>query len=578
MDVSPHWYALAVVTTLLNGFTFGFIARRESNRVLKRWAWAWLSWGLAAASLTALGSPEERPLLAVVCGLLWVLSALCFLAGAYDFAERPMPRVWYAVGAACALLGIGIGVGPNGAQGMGPLVLFQSVGLGATGALLLRRARHRAGAWISGAALVALGVHLLDAPLLVTRPALFLWGFALAIALQVLAALGMLMLHYEHARQALLETQRVSEEQRRMEALGRIAGGVAHDFNNMLAVMLGELELARMEPPTHEGLEETLSAIEEAVQRAARLTAQLLAFGRQSVLRPHTTDIRAVVESTLDLLKKVVPENIQLKFECGEGPFTASMDQALLEQIALNLVTNARDAISGQGHIVVALSRSAQPEETVHLRVTDDGIGMDAGMMQRIFEPFYTSKGTGRGTGLGLASVQGAVTQLGGSIRVHSQPGRGSSFEVVLPWVAPRAREELRAAPHAVGTARILVVDDDEGVRRLTLEMLKRAGHKAEQACDGAAALELLQRNRYDLVISDVVMPHMGGLELFAHVEKLHPETKLLLTSGYPFQSEKPIAYPLLAKPFRRVDLLDAVARQVTPLRARNMRSHAATG
>lgn len=433
MDVPLPWYALAIVTTWLNGSTLGFLAWRERHGALRSWAIAWLAWGVAVVPLAALGDPEAHPLIGVLCGLLWVVSTLGFLRGAYQLRDRSVPRSWYAIAGACATLALMLGVGPRGAVGMVPLVLFQSIGLSSTGVVIIRGGRGRAGAWLCGGALVGLGLHVLDAPLLTSHPALFLWGFVVAIALQVLAALGMLMLYYEHARAALLEAQRALEAQRRIEALGRIAGGVAHDFNNMLTVMRAHVELIRVQGETAPGTRASLGAMEDAISRAARLTAQLLAFGRRSVIRPRAIDIADVVADTLELLRKLVPERIELQLHRGEGSYVASLDQALLEQIVLNLVTNARDAIDDQGHIVVELERVDVPSSTVVIRVSDDGAGMDEAVKARVFEPFITSKPEGQGTGLGLASVQGAVSQLGGEVRVESEMGRGSTFEVLLP-------------------------------------------------------------------------------------------------------------------------------------------------
>ena len=449
---------------------------------------------------------------------------------------------------------------------MVPLVLFQSVGLIATGVVMIRAHARWAGAWLCGVALVGMGMHVLDAPVFAGRPALFAWGFLLAVVLQVLTAVGMLMLHYERARAELLATQQALDENRRIEALGRVAGGVAHDFNNMLTVMQGYVALMRpgLDSPTE--LDDSRLAIQEAIERAGRLTKQLLAFGRRSVLQPQAVDVREAVESTMDLLKKVIPKNIELRLRSAEGAYVALMDRTLLEQIVLNLVTNARDAITGQGCILVEMERRDVPGPSLLIRVVDDGVGMDEGVMKRVFEPFFSTKPVGRGTGLGLASVQGAVSQLGGAIRVQSQLGGGTTFEVSLPWIAATPSPTPIADSVTPRPLTILVVDDDDKVREVTVKMLRSGGHTVEQASDGQAALELIRAKAYDLLVSDVVMPRMGGLALSDEARKLRPEMAMLLASGYPLDG-RPDAdkVSFLSKPYRPSELLDHVARLAAP-------------
>lgn len=435
MGVPLPWMAVAAVVTLVNGGTLGFVARREHDKSLRLWAIAWIAWALAVVPLVVIGGASAdapAPLAGVLCGLLWVASTLSFLAGTYELSQRRMPPLWYVIAAGCAVFAIGIGIGSGGTLGMVPLVLFQCVGQFATGVLIVRGAKGRAGGWLAGLALIGLSLHVLDAPLTMTHPALVPWGFVVATALELCTALGMLTLHYERARDELLETQRALERTRRIEALGRVAGGVAHDFNNMLTVMQGNLDLLRM-GRADGGSTEELDEMQSAIRQATRLVAQLLAFGRRAPVQAEPIDVGHVVEGTVDLLRKIIPKGIDVAFRADGGPFEASLDRALLEQIVLNLVTNARDAITTSGHITVTLDRAASREAMARLRVEDDGAGMDEHVLARLFEPFFTTKEVGRGTGLGLATVQGSVTQLGGRIQVDSQPGRGTKFEVFLP-------------------------------------------------------------------------------------------------------------------------------------------------
>jgi CheY-like chemotaxis protein len=303
----------------------------------------------------------------------------------------------------------------------------------------------------------------------------------------------------------------------------------------------------------------------EAVERAARLTKQLMAFGRRSVLVPHAIDVRDVVAGTLALLRKIIPASIDLELRGADAPLLASMDRTLVEQIVLNLVTNARDAIAGQGHIQVELERRQGPPEALVLRVVDDGQGMDDGVVKRVFEPFFTLKPLGRGTGLGLASVQGAVSQLGGTISVQSRIGSGSTFEIMLPLIAATPERAVNVQGPAPSRLEILVVDDDERVRSITALILRRAGHHVMEAADGHTALQLIRATPYDILISDVVMPRLGGTEVVDEARRLRPGMALVLASGYPHDGTRDAGnLTFLPKPYGASELLAHVARVVT--------------
>jgi len=560
VGLSLAWFVVAVSTTAITGAALGYIAWRENDRALKLWSAAWLSWAVAGVSLMIIGEQQAPPLAAVLSGLVWVASALFFLRGTYVFAGRELPRLWYAVAALAVASAISLGMGPAAPTGMIPLMLFQSVGLLVTGVLLVRSERRHTGAWLAGGALVLLALHVLDAPLLAHHPYWFQWGFVLATALQMVAALGMLMLYYEQARVRLLATERALEETRRLETLGRVAGGVAHDFNNVLTIVRGHLDLMRL---TQQSLQnEHLSAIEAAIDQAGRLTRQLLAFGRRSVLQTETADVQAVIGETLQLLAKVTPRNIRLRFSAKPDDYRARLDRVLLEQIVVNLVTNARDAIVGNGEIHVELARVESTPPTLMLRVDDDGLGMDEETKHRIFEPFFTTKRPGQGTGLGLASVHGAVTQVGGVIKVESQLGRGTRFEVRLPWLLPVSSSDAQSAASAHRPLDVVVVDDEDRVREITCKMLESGGHRVREATNGRHALEVLAEGPCDLVLSDVVMPEVSGVDLAREVATRFPATLVVLTSGHPFDErldEARVAF--LPKPFERQALLDEIAR-----------------
>jgi signal transduction histidine kinase len=432
MGAPLPWLALTAAVTAINGLTLRYLAGRERSAACGFWSRAWLAWAAATVPLMLLeqSPPFSPPFLAL--GLLWVASAIQFLHGSYALVGKPVPRAWYGIAVAAAVTALALALVVRQPLAMAPLALFQCCGLVGAGVVVVAKARGHAGAWLYGSALLLLGLHVLDAPLVMRFPQLVPWGFSLALSLEVLAALGMVVLHYEQARLQLVVAERTLERARRAEALGRVAGGVAHDFNNMLMVLGAHLDSLRSEEAPTTAVEEAIGGIDEVVQRGSRLTRQLLVFGRRAEAQRAPLDVRELVQSTLELLEKVVPKRIALQFRCENGEYHALLDRSLLEQIMLNLVTNARDAIDGAGTISVELEPSADQSRIV-LRVSDDGVGMDDAVVRRIFEPFFTTKGDERGTGLGLASVEAAVTRLGGTIGVTSAPGVGTRFEVTLP-------------------------------------------------------------------------------------------------------------------------------------------------
>jgi len=435
MGVPLPWLALSAAVTLISGAIMGYLARREQSKALWLWACAWFSWGAAAIVLMAVRPPPESSPCFLLCGLFWAGSSLCFLSGTYELVARRVPRAWFFVAGACVALSLLLALTSTSDRpvAMAPLVSFQCIALLATGVVAFRRKRGHAGALLYAVAMIALALHLLDAPILASSPRFFLWGFAIALALEVVAALGMVVLYYDNARAQLLEAQRALEHKRRIEALGLVAGGVAHDFNNMLTVLHGHLDLLRDNESDELSRTVSLTVMEQCLRQAGRLTAQLLTFGNSGGSSKQALDVREVVESTLALLKKSIPTHIQLAFRCEDGAHLIHGDRALVEQIVLNLVTNARDAIADAGLISVDIASADDTKAAVLLRVTDSGAGMAPELMSRMFEPFFTTKGPGKGTGLGLTTVQEAVSRLGGRLHVESRPGAGTTFQIFLP-------------------------------------------------------------------------------------------------------------------------------------------------
>jgi two-component system, cell cycle sensor histidine kinase and response regulator CckA len=335
----------------------------------------------------------------------------------------------------------------------------------------------------------------------------------------------------------------------KMEAVGLLAGGIAHDFNNLLTVISGYTEiLLRRLGRQGEGSRE-IAEVSKAADRAARLTRQLLAYSRKQVLEERALDLNDIVTETHTMLARVIGENIEFSTTLGENLGSISADAGQIEQIIMNLVVNARDAMPELGKLLLETSNATvtdvspdrgpdAPGDYVVLAVTDTGAGMDDATVSRIFEPFFTTKERGAGTGLGLATVYGIVKQSGGHIDVESEPGVGTTFRLYFPRVAeePGAFSPKPADERSLmGSETVLLVEDEEALRDLAKEMLETYEYTVLLASNGTAALELVQNHPdpIDLLMTDLLMPKMGGIELAKQLSVLRPKMKILYTSGY---------------------------------------------
>jgi hypothetical protein len=350
----------------------------------------------------------------------------------------------------------------------------------------------------------------------------------------------------------MTERQELEEELRqshKMVAVGQLAGGIAHDFNNLLTVISGYAEiLDRRAGREGEGSRE-LVEIGKAAERAAELTRQLLAYSRKQALKPRVLDLNDLVAEVQAMLERLIGEHIEFSTTLAEDLGSISADNGQIEQIIMNLVVNARDAMPDGGtllletrNLTLADSANRRPDMTpgdyVVFAVTDSGEGMDAATVARIFEPFYTTKERGAGTGLGLSTVYGIVTQSGGYIEVESEPGAGTSFRLYFPQVAEEAEAFSPTLPDErplTGSETILLVEDEEMLREVGREMLEMYGYTVLLAGDGAAGLELAQHHPdpIQLLMTDILMPKMSGTELAAQLSTLRPKLKVLYTSGY---------------------------------------------
>lgn len=407
------------------------------------------------------------------------------------------------------------------------------------------------------------------------------------LQLEAAAAVTAPILHamLETARQKL--SQRALEEQLRqaqkMEAVGRLAGGVAHDFNNMLTVISMNAKLLLSDLPAESPMREELEEIHEAAMRSVDLTRQLLAFAREQPVAPKVVDLNAAVQSMLKMLERLIGEHVTIVWKPADLLCPLELDPSQIDQILANLCLNARDAISDVGEIRISTenvvfdvhtrmhSAGVRPGHYVRLSVSDNGCGIEPQALPLLFEPFFTTKEVGKGTGLGLATVYGAVHQNGGFIEVDSEVGSGSTFRIYLPRREPTTRippKEERRIAGQVCRAMVLVVDDEAAIVRLTRKVLETHGYQVMTASSPGEALRLARRRECEihLLITDVVMPEMNGRTLSEKLTALQPSVKCIFMSGYTGDaiSERGVhdqQVHLLGKPFSDTDLLRMVER-----------------
>ncbi|MFO0629600.1 MAG: PAS domain S-box protein [Polyangiales bacterium] len=347
---------------------------------------------------------------------------------------------------------------------------------------------------------------------------------------------------HERLRAQLNATQR-------LESVGRLAGGVAHDFNNMLGVIIGRTQLAMEHLDPESPARADLLEILEAAQRSAELTHQLLAFARRQTVAPVELDLDEKITGLLKMLRRLIGEGITLEWVPSAGLRRVRIDPSQVDQVLTNLCINARDAISGVGTVRIETQNvtvqrpdddggPAVPRESVCVAISDTGRGMDESVITHLFEPFFTTKGVGQGTGLGLATVYGIVKQNGGHIEVHSAPGAGSTFRIYLPAVTAEAAPATDApsiAPPPRGDGTVLLVEDEPAVMRVTHRFLERLGYHVIAADSPTEALRLAAAHDggIDLLLTDVIMPELSGGDLARHVRALHPEVRVIFMSGY---------------------------------------------
>jgi signal transduction histidine kinase len=355
-------------------------------------------------------------------------------------------------------------------------------------------------------------------------------------------------LQREMQRRREVEDQLIQAQ--KMEAVGRLAGGVAHDFNNLLTAILGYTELLRSRVEQDPDALEYTAEVRRAGERASDLTNQLLAFSRRQPAAPQVVDLNQVVRQIDKMLRRIIGEDIDLEVRLAPDLWRVMVDPAHMDQVVMNLAVNSRDAMPDGGKLTIETANvrltdeyaashlEARPGPYVMMAVSDTGFGMDTATQGRVFEPFFTTKEQGKGTGLGLSIVYGIVKQNAGGIRMYSEPSRGTVFKIYIPAVeapVPAALAEGEEGDRGLRNATILLVEDEDQVRKLARAFLERQGYRVVEAASGPEALKTLEEyaGRIDLLLSDMVMPQMNGAALAERVKAMRPETRILFMSGY---------------------------------------------
>jgi PAS domain S-box-containing protein len=357
----------------------------------------------------------------------------------------------------------------------------------------------------------------------------------------------------KQAEEALKEAEERHLHSQKLEGIGRLAGGVAHDFNNILTVINGYCELLLRRLKANDPMRRHLDEVHRASDRAAQLTRQLLAFSRKQVLQPQVLDLNRIVTNMENMLRRLIGEDVELRTVLADNLAAVQADPGQIEQVILNLSVNARDAMPVGGKLTIRTANltvtpdpvagddddAIAPGEYVVLSVCDDGVGMTPEVEAHLFEPFFTTKGVGKGTGLGLATCYGIIKQSNGDISVQTKPGQGTTFKVYLPRIAHGQEIARLSCPSNVlapGKETVLVVEDEPALRELATAVLGEAGYTVLEAADGKQALEVVEQHsadQIDLMVTDVIMPNLGGKELADRMKLIRPECKVLFISGY---------------------------------------------
>lgn len=362
--------------------------------------------------------------------------------------------------------------------------------------------------------------------------------------------------------------QKQLAESQKFDALGQLTGGVAHDFNNLLMIISGSLHMLKRGADDEAKLQRAISAIETATRRGAALTNQLLTFARRQSVNPQAIDFADRIAAIREVLDAGVGSSVRLAFDVSDDVWPIRTDVSELETALLNLVINARDAMPDGGTVTIAARNLVLDEdplvgEFIAIDVTDTGLGIPSDVLDKIFEPFFTTKAIGKGTGLGLSQVHGFAHQAGGTVRVASALGKGTTFTILLPRGEDEPLREAAGEPAFQGSGTVLLVEDNPDVAAVSIGLLEQLGYQVRRVADAEAALSEIEKNGVDFVFSDIVMPgKMDGLSLAHHLRQIRPGLPILLATGY---SEVAAGvrgdFPILRKPYEIHELSEAIAK-----------------
>lgn len=562
---------LALGGILAAGFLY--VWRRERSRAAVLWAASWVA--IYAAGLCAT-QPYPHPISAAFAILLGQIFAALLLAGALAFAGRPTPRWLIAAALGGAAFRIAWSLLAPRQFVWVAIVLVEVPLVVAAAAILLRTAQARSAPWperllAPALALVAV-VDLADAfqRSATDHPnALVVPWLATMLLVSLVQLVSLIERSFARERRLLNEL----EQARKLETLGRLAGGVAHDFNNQLMAILCNAELLRTQVEGDRAATESLRDLEDAARLCAELTEGLLAFARRSHAEPRAVDVAQMLRDVERWLMATLPEGVSVLVSTEPGLRPALADPVQLKRALTNLAANARDALGGRGWIALEASRGAAGPERppegsdgwIEIRVRDSGVGMDDATRERIFDPFFTTKGFGKGSGLGLAVVYGTVSAHRGSIEVDSTPGAGTTFRLRWPAARGAADESAHADPIAArGSETVLVADDEPAVRAIARKALESGGFRVIEAADGHQALDLFlrHRNEIDAALVDLAMPGHDGRAVLEALRREAPGLPAVLMSGH-VAREEAVALPpgiaVLPKPFGITQLTRAL-------------------
>ncbi len=431
--------------------------------------------------------------------------------------------------------------------------------------------------------LLPLNTHIINAPnrfFQIHRTRLILAGSIILVLIVIIMVLSINIMQRRRAEEALLTTQEQLRSAQKMEAIGLLAGGIAHDFNNILQIICGHASLIQEDATHSPELLENTEIIQEAAERAADLTRQLLAFSRKQMLQAKRFDPNAMVEDMAIMLRRVLGTHIDLQVQpYSMEPISVVADKGQIEQVILNLCLNARDAMPNGGRIEIVVgtrkmadadpnSTELNPGDYLELIVRDSGIGISDAVIERLFEPFFTTKGLGQGTGMGLAVAYGIIKQHGGTITVHSEKRKGSEFVILLPLddgeLKGKPVNSIPIIPKGSGT--VLLAEDDPDVRRIGVQVLNRAGYNVLEASDGVEAKALIDQHHAEigLAILDVIMPRCNGRQVYEYLASHYKGIPVLFSSGYtaetlPLEITPEAGTALINKPYSAQELLSLV-------------------